>query len=294
MKALPLLFALLLSGCWKDLSDLAPYPCPKDNVCAGQDNNNGGVGLACVAGMCERFQSCGLSTASGKGTPSCPASGSTRCALLLAGRDFATTACVPPSGPLDGSPCTLTLPPAEAGALRAPAIADSQCGDGHVCFSPFFDPALQAICRRFCFQDSDCNTATNACMRVNLPTIQGLLNVGVCQPFCDLYQSGACPAGQSCTAVQSMSGPAGMFGVCAVAGTAVEGDVCLIWPQQPPQHASVLCAPGLQCFPEGSSAFHCRHICRPGVSGDCPSGETCQAGQAGAFPCAGNNICSCR
>jgi hypothetical protein len=38
----------------------------------------------------------------------------------------------------------------------------------------------------------------------------------------------------------------------------------------------------------------CRHLCRQGVPGDCPANETCQAGQAGAAPCASNNICECR
>jgi hypothetical protein len=163
--------------------------------------------------------------------------------------------CQPDGTQLVGDPCT-------------DVNQHSNCAAGSGCGS-----TTGAICRQYCYKDSDCTQGSgpggspnNPFCLISVSGTQVKLCTIPCNPVASAGSSG-CAAGLVCDyydADPSVSQPE--YTDCEPPGTAATGAGC----------TSVQCAPNNTCVHGNVTMMDiCRQMCRPGVAGDCPSGDTC-------------------
>jgi hypothetical protein len=268
---------LLLWGCAKDYRELLPFPCPATGACpdtpAGESS-----GLACIEGQCVQASNQCTPQIPGRQNRACAPdqlhAAYTPCTVVLSGTSQVTTVCIPPNLKSEGKdgPCTFSL---AQGALQFPSTPDSDCANGYLCYSPWFDPNQPTACRQFCAADNDCGS-NEVCLALN-DSFRAA--DGVCYQNCSPWAA-QCASGLSCILFHG-GGSAGP-GICARPGTLAVG----AFPCSPGA-----CAVGLQCM----GSFGCQRICRS--SADCPSGMACglSGSSASCDSTSGPNFqCYCR
>lgn len=165
--------------------------------------------------------------------------------------------------------CDLTEAEDGTAACRAVTLAgtsDSRCAVSTACsagYSCVGDLGVDSSCMKFCADDSGCSGLGARCA-YNLVNNNGdPLNVKVCSNACDPYLQTGCPSGMGCNAYNATGGD---YTDCGVMGTKSVGSTCA---------SSDECSPGALCVDDGTA--RCRYYCKLGVSGSCPSSQTCGA-----------------
>jgi hypothetical protein len=145
---------------------------------------------------------------------------------------------------------------------------NADCTPGTQCFTYSGPQCTVPVCLKFCKTNDDCvsNGSTSVCKgNVSCPTDGGVVPTAyhTCTFACDPHGAATtgCPVGLHCFVVDTMD----QVDCSCTAATQVqtEGAPCTRGSD---------CAPGLIC---DRSTTKCQKVCRRGVGGDCPTGQSC-------------------
>jgi hypothetical protein len=182
------------------------------------------------------------------------------------------TACtlLPQAGCSGGTPaCDLTAAEdgkTECRAVTSAGTSDSRCAVATACsagYSCVGELGVDSTCMKFCADDTGCSGLGSRCAYALESDGGDPLGIKVCSNACDVYLQTGCPSGMGCNVYDSANGD---FTDCGVMGTKSVGSTC---------SASTECSPGALCVNDGTS--RCRYYCKLGVSGSCPTSQTCSA-----------------
>ena len=139
---------------------------------------------------------------------------------------------------------------------------EGQCAKGDSC--------VGGVCKPFCGATSDCPGAGRACSSVVDGNNMAIPGAKICSQNCNPLNpqdatGGWSPCGPNvdCGGGTQAAPQSDCYGPAVAANT--QGAAC----------DNANCAPGYDCIGNTLSGYFCRHYCRVGNNGDCPSGTTC-------------------